>query len=98
MNWSQVELILLQYGGLDVRTRKGLAGWDEAGCSGRCPAAVPTEKVGWLVLKSAACVPKLGYPASGPCGRTDITELIVGSIKSAARQVQPCRGPYRAGD
>ena len=92
MNRSQVVLMPLQYGGMHVRTRQGLAGRDEAGCSGRCPAAAPAGSVGWLVLKSAARVPKLGYPASGPCGRTYITELIVGSIKSAARQAQPCRG------
>ena len=91
MNQSQLELTSLQYGGLDVRTRQGLAARDEAGSSGRCPAAVPTGKVGWLVLKSAARVPRLGYPADGPCGSTDITELIVCSIKSAARQAQPCR-------
>ena len=34
MNRSQVELMSLQYGGLDVRTQQwqGLAGQDEAGC------------------------------------------------------------------
>ena len=82
----------LRYGGLDVRTQQGLAGRDEAGCSGRCPATVPTGNVGWLVLKSAARVPRLGNPAGGPCCSTDITELIVGSIKSAARQAQPGPG------
>ena len=80
INRSQVELMLLQYGGLDVRTRQGMASRDEAGCSGRSPAAVPIGKVGWLVLKSTALVPGLGYPACGPCVRTDITRLIVCSI------------------
>ena len=98
MNRSQVKLMSLQYGGLDVRTQQGLAGQDEAGCSGRCQVTGPTGKVGWLVLNSAARVPRLGYPAGGPCGSTDITELIVGSIKSAARQAQPCRGTNQAGD
>ena len=78
MKRSQDELMSLQYGGLDVRTLQGLASQDEAGCSGRCPAAVPTGKVGWLVLKSTARVPGLGYHAGGPGGRTAITELIVG--------------------
>ena len=69
--------------GLDVRTRQGLASRDEAGCSGRCPAALPTGKVGWFVLRSTARVSGLEYHAGGPGGRTDITELIVGSIESA---------------
>ena len=50
------------------------------------------------MLKSAAWVPRLGNPAGGPCGSTDMIELIVGSIKSAARQAQPCRGTYQAGE
>ena len=66
MNRSQVELMSLQCGGLDVRTQQGLTGRDEADCSGRCPAAVPTGNLGWLVLKSTARVPGLGYPAVGP--------------------------------
>ena len=67
MNRSQVELMSLQYGGLDVRTQQGLAGRDEAGCSGRCRAAVPTGNVGWLVLKSAAPVsPDSETPPVGP--------------------------------
>ena len=70
MNRSQVELMSLQYGGLDVRTRQGLASRDESSCSSCCPAAVPTGKVGRLVLKSTARVLGLGYHAGGPGGRT----------------------------
>ena len=50
-----------------------------------------------MVPKSTVWVPGLGYHADGPGGRTDITELIVDSIKSAARQAQPCRRTYPAG-
>ena len=75
MNRSQVELMSLQYGGLDVQTLPlegfKLASRDEAGCSIRCPAAsdkLPAVKVGWLVLKSSARVPGLGYHAAGGRG------------------------------
>ena len=50
------------------------------------------------MLKSTAQVPGLGYHAGGPCCRTNITELIVGSINPAARQVQPCQRTYPAGE
>ena len=73
MNRSQVELMSLQYGGLDVRTRQGLASRDEAGCSSRCQAAIPTGEIGWLVLKSTARAPGLGYHADGPGDRTGMS-------------------------
>ena len=72
MNQSQVQLMSSQYGGLDVRTQQGLTGRDEADCSGRCPAAVPTGNLGWLVLKSDARVLRLDNPAGGPCGRSGV--------------------------
>ena len=109
MNRSRIERMSLQCWGLDVRTWQRLA-IRKSSKSNRVelkesepsrahvvgPAAVPTGKVGWLVLKSTARVPGLRYHAGGPGGRTDITGLIVGSIKSAARQAQPCWRTYQA--